>query len=109
VAQPPLLPALTQNYTDVAYVEHLARSAMELHHKRTGRGMQHDLQLERVANDQKMKRLEEEQIKMAARGVFAFSKGKEAAARAGTKREEEEESSTNGKRKGGGGRSLRRW
>lgn len=75
VSQPPLPPTLTQNYSDVAYVEHLARSAMELHHKRTGRGMQHEAAAERQANAARMKRMEEEQIREAAAGVFALATG----------------------------------
>jgi hypothetical protein len=31
-------------------MEHLARAGMELHHKRTGRGMLHDAQMEKMAN-----------------------------------------------------------
>ena len=75
VNQPPLPLALTQHgeYADVAYVEHLARSAMELHHRRTGRGMQHELAIERAAHAAKTKKMEEEQIQQAAQGVFALS------------------------------------
>jgi hypothetical protein len=77
VSQPPLPPALTQhaNYADVAYVEHLARSGMELHHRRTGRGMQHEAAIERAVVAARMRRMEEEQIVRAARGVCALSDG----------------------------------
>ena len=75
VNQPPLPLTLTQHgeYADVAYVEHLARSAMELHHRRTGRGMQHELAMERAAHAAKTKKMEDEQIRQAAQGVFALS------------------------------------
>lgn len=75
VNQPPLPLTLTQHgeYADVAYVEHLARSAMELHHRRTGRGMQHELAIERAAHAVKTKKMEDEQIRQAAQGVFALS------------------------------------
>lgn len=75
VSQPPLPLALTQHgeYADVAYVEHLARSGMELYHRRTGRGMQHELAIERAAQAAKTKKMEEEQIRQAAQGVFALS------------------------------------
>ena len=73
VAQPPLPPALAPRYSDVAYVEHLARAAMELHHRRTGRGMQHDAALERAAHVARARRREEEQLHRAARGVFALA------------------------------------
>ena len=59
----------------VAYVEHLARAAMELHHKRTGRGMQHDAMVEKQAALSKARQLEQEQIRLAARGLFATAKG----------------------------------
>ena len=77
VSQPPLPPALTQHgdYADVAYVEHLARSGMELHHRRTGRGMQHEAAIERAVVAARMRRMEEEQIVRAARGVCALSDG----------------------------------
>ena len=56
VSQPPLPPSLSHNnYTDVAYVEYLAKSGMELHHKRTGRGMQHEAALERASNKKDQK------------------------------------------------------
>lgn len=75
VNQPPLPLTLTQHgeYADVAYVEHLARSAMELHHRRTGRGMQHEMAIERAAYAAKTKKMEDEQIQQAAQGVFALS------------------------------------
>lgn len=75
VNQPPLPLTLTQHgeYADVAYVEHLARSAMELHHRRTGRGMQHELAIERAAHAAKTKNMEDDQIRQAAQGVFALS------------------------------------
>jgi len=95
VSQPPLPPALTQNYTDVAYVEHLARSAMELHHKRTGRGMQHDAALERAAHVAKVKRLEEEQIRIAAQGVFALAGGGNGRGGGGKKAKQPKEEAAN--------------
>ena len=76
VSQPPLPPCLASEVrSDVAYVERLARSAMELHHRRTGRGMQHDLALERAGRAARMRRMEEEQIRRGARGVFALAAG----------------------------------
>ena len=48
---------------------------MELHHRRTGRGMQHDLALERAGRAARMRRMEEEQIRRGARGVFALAAG----------------------------------
>lgn len=103
VAQPPLPPALAHGgYSDVAYVEHLARSAMELHHRRTGRGMQHDLALERAAHAARAKRAEEDQLHQAAQGVFALATG-------GTttkpgQGDEKNATSSPTKRKGGRGR-----
>ena len=58
-----------------AYVEHIARTAMELHHKRTGRGMQHDTMVERQHAAIKARQVEQEQIRLAARGLFATAKG----------------------------------
>ena len=77
VSQPPLPPSLTQHgdYADVAYAEHLARSGMELHHRRTGRGMQHEAAIERAIVAARMRRMEEEQIVRAARGVCALNDG----------------------------------
>ena len=57
------------------YVEHLARSAMELHHKRTGRGMQHNATLKQAADVAKMKRMEEEPIHWDSKGVFVLATG----------------------------------
>ena len=48
---PPFSTAAHNTLPDVAMMEHLAQAAMQLHHKRTGRGMQHDAQQER--NQQK--------------------------------------------------------
>ena len=97
VSQPPLPPTLTQNnYTDVAYVEYLAKSGMELHHKRTGRGMQHEAAIERAAHTAKAKKIEEEQIQKAARGVFALASG--------GKEGEDGGEETPSKRKGGRGK-----
>ena len=62
----------TTNEED-AYVEYLARSGMELHHKRTGRGLQHEAAMIRAAHVAKVRKLEEEQLVQAARGVFALS------------------------------------
>jgi hypothetical protein len=64
VSQQPLTPALTQNnnYANVVYVEHLAWSWMELHHCRTGRGMQHKARIKRVAIAERMSKMEEEQM-----------------------------------------------
>jgi len=111
VSQPPLPPTLTQNYSDVAYVEHLAKSGMELHHKRTGRGMQHEAAIERAAHALKMKKMEEEQIHRAARGVFALATGLSSGSGVGgdgKKRKgsigEDEDNSTPTKRKGGRGK-----
>jgi hypothetical protein len=75
LSQPPLPPNLTQQgeYSDVAYVEYLNRSGMELHHRRTGRGMQHDAAVERAKVAERNRKLEEEQIVRAARGVYALS------------------------------------
>jgi len=96
VSQPPLPPNLTQsNYTDVAYVEYLAKSGMELHHKRTGRGMQHEAAIERAAHSAKAKKVDDAEInKAAAKGVFALQ-GKDG---------EEGEPDTPSKRKGGRGK-----
>ena len=47
----PPMPVAQNALSDVSLMEHLARSAMELHHKRTGRGMQHDAQMEKQANN----------------------------------------------------------
>lgn len=50
--QPVILPPMPVTHNalpDVTLMEHLARSGMELHHRRTGRGMQHDAQMERMA------------------------------------------------------------
>ena len=107
VSQPPLPPTLTTNYSDVAYVEHLARSAMELHHKRTGRGMQHDMAIERAAHAAKMKKMEEDQIRAAARDVFALGSslsGSAAAGSAGGGEGEDGNTATPQKRKGGRGK-----
>lgn len=46
----PPMPVAQNALPDVALMEHLARSGMELHHKRTGRGMQHNAQMEKMAN-----------------------------------------------------------
>ena len=46
----PPLPVTHNALPDVTLMEHLARSGMELHHKRTGRGMQHHAQMEKMAN-----------------------------------------------------------
>jgi hypothetical protein len=75
VSQPPLPPNLTQHgkYADVAYVKYLSRSSMELHHRRTRRGMQHDAAVERAKLAERNRKLEEEQIVRAARGVYALS------------------------------------
>ncbi|KAL7544258.1 hypothetical protein ACHAWF_007637 [Thalassiosira exigua] len=75
VAQPPLPPALVHGYSDVAYVEHLARSAMELHHRRTGRGMQHDLQAEKMAHVAAVKKREKDELQEASRGLYVLSRG----------------------------------
>ena len=86
VSQPPLPPALTQHgdYANVAYAEHLARSGMELHHRRTGRGMQHEAAIERAIVAARMRRMEEEQIVRAARGVCALNDGSDSATAART-------------------------
>jgi hypothetical protein len=51
----PPMPVAHNTLSDVTLMEHLARSGMELHHKRTGRGMQHDHQMEKMANTPKAK------------------------------------------------------
>lgn len=48
---------------------------MELHHKRTGRGMQHDATVEKQHAITKARQVEQEQIRLAARGLFATAKG----------------------------------
>jgi hypothetical protein len=76
--EPMLFPHQTFHHmpdNGVAYVEHLARTAMELHHKRTGRGMQHDAMVEKQNAVTKAKQVEQEQIRLAARGLFATAKG----------------------------------
>lgn len=74
--EPMLFPQTLHHMPDgVAYVEHLARAAMELHHKRTGRGMQHDLMVEKQSALSQAKKVEKEQIRLAARGLFATAKG----------------------------------
>lgn len=75
--EPMLFPHQTFHHMPdgVAYVEHLARAAMELHHKRTGRGMQHDAMVEKQNALTKAKQVEQEQIRLAARGLFATAKG----------------------------------
>ena len=74
--EPMLFPQTLHHMPDgVAYVEHLARAAMELHHKRTGRGMQHDLMVEKQSALSQAKKDEKEQIRLAARGLFATAKG----------------------------------
>eukprot|EP00571_Detonula_confervacea_P013035 CAMPEP_0172311274 /NCGR_PEP_ID=MMETSP1058-20130122/14451_1 /TAXON_ID=83371 /ORGANISM="Detonula confervacea, Strain CCMP 353" /LENGTH=208 /DNA_ID=CAMNT_0013024413 /DNA_START=243 /DNA_END=869 /DNA_ORIENTATION=+ len=52
-----------------------AKNGMELHRKRTARGMQLEAVIERAANTAKakMKKMEEEQIERAARAVFALA------------------------------------
>eukprot|EP00956_Cyclotella_meneghiniana_P004901 scaffold6050_cov70-Cyclotella_meneghiniana.AAC.5 len=50
----PPMPVAQNALPDVALMEHLARSGMELHHKRTGRGMQHISQMEKMANTPKV-------------------------------------------------------
>jgi len=76
-SEPMLFPHQTFHHMPdgVAYVEHLARAAMELHHKRTGRGMQHDTVVEKQNAANKVKQVEQEQIRLAARGLFATAKG----------------------------------
>lgn len=74
--EPMLFPQTLHQMPDgVAYVEHLARAAMELHHKRTGKGMQHDLMVEKQSALSQAKKDEKEQIRLAARGLFATAKG----------------------------------
>ena len=74
--EPMLFPQTLHHMPDgVAYVEHLARAAMELHHKRTGRGMQHDLMVEKQSALSQAKKDEKEQIRLAERGLFATAKG----------------------------------
>ncbi len=74
--EPMLFPQTLHHMPDgVAYVEHLARAAMELQHKRTGRGMQHDLMVEKQSALSQAKKDEKEQIRLAARGLFATAKG----------------------------------
>lgn len=46
----PPMPVTHNALSDVALMEFLARAGMELHHKRTGRGMLHDAQIEKMAN-----------------------------------------------------------
>eukprot|EP00804_Cyclotella_cryptica_P003977 CCRYP_013901-RA/>CCRYP_013901-RA protein AED:0.18 eAED:0.18 QI:0/-1/0/1/-1/1/1/0/331 len=46
----PPMPITHNALSDVALMENLARAGMELHHKRTGRGMLHDAQMEKMAN-----------------------------------------------------------
>lgn len=46
----PPLPVAHNALPEVSLMEHLARSGMELHHKRTGRGMQHEAQMEKMAS-----------------------------------------------------------
>ena len=76
-SEPMLFPHQTFHHMPdgVAYVEHLARAAMELHHKRTGRGMQHDTMVEKQNAATKARQVEQEQIRLAARGLFATAKG----------------------------------
>ena len=80
---------------------------MELHHKRTGRGMQHDMAIERAAHAAKMKKMEEDQIRAAARDVFALGSslsGSAAAGSAGGGEGEDGNTATPQKRKGGRGK-----
>ena len=76
-SEPMLFPHQTFHHMPdgVAYVEHLARAAMELHHKRTGRGMQHDTMVEKQNAATQARKVEQEQIRLAARGLFATAKG----------------------------------
>lgn len=76
-SEPMLFPHQTLHHMPdgVAYVEQLARAAMELHHKRTGRGLQHDAVVEKQNAANKVKQVEQEQIRLAARGLFATAKG----------------------------------
>ena len=46
----PPMPVAHNALPEIALIENLARSSMELHHKRTGRGMQHEAQLEKMAH-----------------------------------------------------------
>ena len=62
--------------------------------------MQHDAALERAAHVAKMKRMEEEQIHRAARGVFALARGGGAGGGGGG----QEDDVTPTKRKGGRGK-----
>ena len=76
-SEPMLFPHQTFHHLPdgVAYVEHIARAAMELHHKRTGRGMQHDSMVEKLNAESQKRKMEQEQIRLAARGLFATAKG----------------------------------
>ena len=76
-SEPMLFPHQTFHHMPdgVAYVEHIARAAMELHHKRTGRGMQHDNMVEKINAESQKRKMEQEQIRLAARGLFATAKG----------------------------------
>ncbi|KAL9184213.1 hypothetical protein ACHAXT_002299 [Thalassiosira profunda] len=95
VAQPPIPHNMTHDYSDVAYTEHLARSAMELHHRRTGRGMQHDVALERTKQQERQKKKEAENLKEAQGILVGMKQGKT---------QVEAEDDTPAKRKGGRGK-----
>ena len=46
----PPMPVAHNALPEISLIENLARSSMELHHKRTGRGMQHEAQMEKMAH-----------------------------------------------------------
>ncbi|KAL7512936.1 hypothetical protein ACHAXN_010052 [Cyclotella atomus] len=99
----PPMPIAHNALSDVTLMEHLARSAMELHHKRTGRGMQHDHQMEKMANvtpKAKGKAPNSPAASFLAAGSAAAGGGGAAATDGGVK----EEDLTPTKRKGGRGK-----
>lgn len=69
ISQPPLPPHVSDASNDLAYVEHLARSSMELHSKRTGRQLAREVEVGRAATQEKIKMLEREHNQGGAFGV----------------------------------------
>ena len=75
ISQPPLPPQVSDASNDLAYVEHLARSSMELHSKRTGRQLAREVEGGRAATQEKIKLLEREhnQIMVLAHGTLGVA------------------------------------
>ena len=69
ISQPPLPSHVSDASNDLAYVEHLARSSMELHSKRTGRQLAREVETGRKATQEKIKMLEREHSQGGALGV----------------------------------------